>query len=288
MGGFFTALAKPASTSNDSDWGCWRPAVQGKHKDAVLLLSDIDGTLTGDNDALQKLNDHWLTDQLPRGRVIVYNIARPLHDYLSGLKQEPLCLPLLRPDVLIVGEGTQVWRFGKSGKAQLDMQWEAIVKKDWNLDRVKKACTDWDDKLMDGINDSETRRFVVTVSGLDKAAAAAAALKQTLGDAYELVNQKSWKRKVRNITVLPAAAGKGNAAEFVRQSLGVEKSRSVWAGDAMGDASMLNTELQGIVVGNASAELLEKVKMHDRSNIYVASAHNAAGVQEGLCHHHLA
>ncbi len=43
----------------------------------------------------------------------------------------------------------------------------------------------------------------------------------------------------RSIDVLPARAGKGSAAEYVRQKLGMEHANTVVAGDSGNDIGML-------------------------------------------------
>ena len=87
-----------------------------KNSKALLLISDVDYTMTGDNDSLHTFNEWWLKEQQPRNSCLVYNTARPC-GYggisLSGSGYTHLVqsarYDLMRPDVLITCEGTEVF-----------------------------------------------------------------------------------------------------------------------------------------------------------------------------------
>jgi len=225
-------------------------------------------------------------------------------------------MPLLRPDVLIAGEGTSiVWLSrplvddGASAVvASPDAAWEARLEQHWDLGRVQAACAAHDERtLPEGwppghtLNGDDRFRHAITLADRERAKRAAAAIAASLNTGalgeprphYDVscVTGGSWFPGWI-VTVLPAAAGKANAAEWVREKLAYPASRAVWAGDSDNDISMMSTPMSGIVVGNANAELLEAVRQHDEAQgkgenehlgtVYKASAHNAAGVLEGL------
>merc|ERR1712000_348380 len=109
---------------------------------AVLLISDLDGTLVGDDETLRRFNCHWISQQLPRGSVLTYNTARDKPAYVELLHQETQGMPeLLRPDVLILAEGTEIWRFGPGGgEPSLDETWHAELLANWDAKLVKTEC----------------------------------------------------------------------------------------------------------------------------------------------------
>ena len=105
---------------------------------------------------------------------------------------------------------------------------------------------------------------------------------------YTLVDMQCWVPNVRIITVLPAVAGKGPAAEHVRQVVQFPPARSMWAGDTRGDSSLLWTQMRGALVGNATPELREDAERHGAPmRVHQALATYAAGVLEGMRHHNL-
>ncbi|MCP4519624.1 MAG: HAD hydrolase family protein, partial [Delftia sp.] len=81
--------------------------------------------------------------------------------------------------------------------------------------------------------------------------------------------------------VLPAPQGKGNAARFLQQGLGLDPKRVVVAGDSGNDSEMFDTGFQGIVPHNALDELkaVARRPWHYHSPLPVAR-----GVLDGLCH----
>ena len=58
-------------------------------------------------------------------------------------------------------------------------------------------------------------------------------------------------------------------------------SRTMWAGDTKGDASFLQTNIQGVVVRNASQEFLAMAANHPERAL-LAWGQSAFGVLEGM------
>ncbi len=82
----------------------------------------------------------------------------------------------------------------------------------------------------------------------------------------------------RDLDVLPAAAGKGEAARFLARHLGVPPEHWIASGDSGNDRCMLEQAGRGIVVANAQPEL------HDLRGptIYHSLECYAAGVLDGV------
>jgi len=245
----------------------------------MLLISDIDGTLTGDGEALKLFKQHWLEDQLPRGSVLCYNTARSKRFFEMGLRSGELP-ELLQPDVLIVGEGTEIWLFDATGAPRLCEDWDRHVRQHWSLERVAAAMDPLDEGSIVGINDGEDLRHSITVLP-EKREAVATALREALGEHYDIVAMNSWVPGVDMVTAVPAAAGKGNAAMFLRSRCGFLRERTMWAGDTKGDASFLRTDIQGVVVRNASLEFLS-LAANCPGRVLLAWGRSAFGVLEGM------
>ena len=116
------------------------PAVN-RANTAVMLISDVDETMTGNNESLDAFNEWWLKEQVPRNSCLVYNTARPCgYEGFSRSKSGFTHLvqsgrfDLMRPDVLITCEGTEVfWLDANSNTpAQRDMEWHEHLAEFWN------------------------------------------------------------------------------------------------------------------------------------------------------------
>jgi sucrose-phosphate synthase len=81
------------------------------------------------------------------------------------------------------------------------------------------------------------------------------------------------------LDVAPVNGAKRGAVAYLAERWGIPPARVVVAGDSGNDRSMLDSDWQGIVVGNAYAELAD-LRKHPR--IYFATRNHAAGILEGL------
>jgi len=84
-----------------------------------------------------------------------------------------------------------------------------------------------------------------------------------------------------DLDILPPGGGKGAATVFIAAYMNVGLDRLVVSGDSANDFDMFDAADRGIVVGNARAELRERV---DPEKTYFARQSHADGVLEGLQH----
>jgi hydroxymethylpyrimidine pyrophosphatase-like HAD family hydrolase len=84
----------------------------------------------------------------------------------------------------------------------------------------------------------------------------------------------------RDLDILPANSGKGAAVTYLARQWNIAPHFTFVAGDSGNDASMFQREYRGIVVGNATAELISIAS----PTIYHATLRHAAGVLEGIRH----
>ena len=273
-------FAKMHPTPQVSEYGLRRPSLPStRAPNAMLLISDVDGTLTGDDLALKTFKLHWLEEQLPRGSILCYNTARSAKCFVDGLRLKNLP-DLLQPDVLITADGTEIMFFDSEGIPHLCRQWDRQIREHWNLERVAAVMDAWDAGCIPGINDGEDLRRSITVAPANRVVAAVA-IRDALGEHVEVNDIDSWVSDVVLITALPKAAGKGNAAMALRGMCNFPLSQTMWAGDTKGDASFLRTDIQGVVVRNASQEFLMMAANHPGCAL-LACGRSAFGVLEGM------
>jgi hydroxymethylpyrimidine pyrophosphatase-like HAD family hydrolase len=233
------------------------PAPPGRRDDRWLLVTDVDDTLLGDDDALAGLLDALSTDL-----VVVLNSARPvpsLHRSVAGIEGD------WRPFGIIGALGTQIELGGKRVR-----RWHRRFA---GFDRRPV------DELMDRLGCEPHRDEFQTPFK-----ASFDVPPDLQPEAEERVRRARIPCRIissgeTNFDVIPERAGKGAALRYVRQVLGVPTERTVASGDSMNDLDMLG-EARGIVVGNARPRL--RAALDGREDVYVAGRSHAGGILEGL------
>ena len=163
----------------------------------LLLLADVDNTLTGDPPALESFNRFWETVHVPLGSWLCYNTARPCgpgntesgYVELVAKKKNPLVVP----DVLIAGEGTEIFWFRQPESGRFDWvptrdrEWARRLDAIWDIGRVRAALEPHDERVwleenrrpncwegIDDINCDDPFRCAIAVSKQSAADAIAA------------------------------------------------------------------------------------------------------------------
>lgn len=228
-----------------------------------LLVSDVDDTLLGNNEALANLAKAFLANA--GHLVIAYNSSRPCASLRRTLQENPV---LPAPHYLIGAMGTEIQR-GESGQPLTD--YTQYLGQNWHRDRIAALIADLG--LQPHPDEYQT----------------------PLKASYDAPNQETYRRVVNrlkeaglkakviysgetNLDIIPAQAGKGNVIKYLHQWLKIRADRVAVAGDSGNDLEMFVPPYRGIVVGNADADLKAKTGHH----IYHAKAARAAGVLEGL------
>jgi len=260
----------------------------------VLLVTDLDGTLVGHDEAMRRFFDIWTTHFEWRGSVLVYNTGRSLDSVLRLFKDKDMKYPT----ALITGVGTQVYWFtaesGEDSRHRRAIQPaldEAFVMSlnqgGWSTSQVREVVggfvsrlnsrgvdIHWrpeeeqlPHKLSLGVRDHAVD---ATVSELQKT------LLETCGIEVQLIisGHGDW----RYLDVVSIAGGKHSALQYVRSQLSKRtinmshkikptnavlstfdfpytEANTLTAGDSGNDIAMLDGPEFGVIMGNAQAEL---------------------------------
>jgi sucrose-6F-phosphate phosphohydrolase len=240
-----------------------------------LFVTDLDNTLVGDDAALKSLNT-WLAEHREEyGTKIVYATGRSLTLYRE-LEQEQA---LLKPDVLVASVGTVIY---PGAEDEPDPTWSELLSQGWDRDEVVAIAAHFADLVLQ--MDSEQGDYKVSYHiSPDVAADMLPELNTRLVNAgleITLIYSGS-----KDLDIVPASANKGEAINFLRHQWAFEPGEAVACGDSGNDLALFTAaDHRSVIVGNAHSELRQWYETNPASHRYMAQAHYAAGIIEGLKH----
>lgn len=231
-----------------------------------LIIADIDNTLTGNDEAMEKFFDLIANTEENVGFGIA--TGRRYEDVMQLIQE----YDMPQPEVLITSVGTEIY-YGKNYTK--DKSWEKHINFRWEPQKIKD--------LLDSIEglyiqeDNEQSKFKISYR-VD----------------FEIApNVKTIRRMMREngirakvilslgmfLDVIPSRAGSGISIRHMAYKWGFPLEHILVAGDSGNDEAMLSGNTLGVVVGNYSREL-EKLRKYPR--VYFAEGHHSDGIIEGI------
>lgn len=242
------------------------------------LASDVDGTLTGDRAALDRLAVR-LEEIRCRGQLfLILSTGRRLQQVIDGIAEEGLP----PPDAVLCQVGTEIYLGPLTGESRPLEEWRDRLLAEYSRSQALS--------FLEGIEalalqpeqfntELKTSCFLDQCPDPDAAAAEIRRRVEPYSNRYQVI----WSSG-RDLDILPAASGKGKAIRFLVDQRGLSPDRVVVAGDTGNDATMFEEFHQGVVVANAQPELLDLAGRLGDQRVYRARLPHAAGVEEGLEH----
>ena len=233
-----------------------------------LLISDLDDTLLGDDEALERFRAFHDTHRALLG--VVYASGRFCNVIQDLVEHTRLPVPL----ATIGGVGSEIWTY--PGRRPMQEWWDEIGD-GWSDAAVRRALAG-----VPGLEDqpdTEQSPYKVSYYWRDASPDDLAGLEERLaraGAAGRLIYSSG-----RDLDVLPPGVDKGAAAAWLAAYLGYAPEDVLAAGNSLNDEALLSRGFDGIVVGNAHDELK---RLGGRERVYVAGKGWADGVIEGINH----
>jgi sucrose-phosphate synthase len=231
-----------------------------------LIITDVDNTLTGDDEAMKKFFD--LIQQ--SDETVGFGIAtgRCYEDVLKLISD----YDMPSPEVLITSTGTEIY-YGDN--LTLDNSWRKHINYRWEPERIRKFM-----KTVEGVFEQEAKEqsnFKISYKVDFSVAPKLSAIRRSL-------RKKGIRAKVilslnMFLDIIPVRAGSGICIRHLAYKWDFPLENILIAGDSGNDKGMLAGNTLGVVVGNYSVEL---EKLHKYPRVYFAEAHHAAGIIEGI------
>jgi len=239
-----------------------------KMAEKYLLISDLDDTMLGDSEALERFHTFWLAaeDRLS----LVYASGR----FFETIQRDVETTALPAPVAVIGGVGSEIRSFPDG---VLNAHWVDRISSHWSAQKVRQALADED--RLELQPESAQSDFKVSYFFDQASQASLDRLQSKLFDGG--VNVHLVYSSQRDLDVLPEGVNKGTAAAFVAHELGYDREHVIVAGNSGNDAKLFEHDFYGIVVANAHDDLKQNAT---GPKIFLSRAGRADGVREGLRH----
>ncbi len=230
-----------------------------------LLVTDVDDTLTGDDEAMVTLLERLDTADAKVGFGIA--TGRTLSEALALLED----LQVRVPDVLITAAGTEL-HYGRH--LLPDRSWERQIRYRWDRDEVIRVMSGIPG--LERVFESETEyrlRYELDPGTAPSLREIRRRIRQAGLRVTTILDHEVF------LDVIPVRASPGFAIRFFCFKWNLEPQRLLVAGDSGNDWDMLSGDTLGVVVSNHTPEL---DRLKGRPRVHFAKNPHARGILEGL------
>ncbi len=228
-----------------------------------ILVTDLDGTLLGDDAALARFRA-WLAPRRNDHR-LVYASGRPL----ASVQELVADGTLPRPDAVVSGVGTEI--HDPAGRP-----WPGWLQRfdRWHADRAREALRSfpWLELQDDAFQTRLKASYDVRTLAAEELAPIRRALATVDPDARVVYSGG------RYLDILPPHSGKGRATRFLADEWAIPASNVLAFGDSGNDAELLTSGFRGTIVANALPEL----RLAVGEDVYQSPERFANGVLDGI------
>ena len=234
----------------------------------LLLVTDLDNTLVGDDQALLALNQK-LSAQRDRLHLI-YATGR---SYASARRLQAR-VQLLEPDYWVTGVGTEIYQ-----NADRNLDWAERLSQDWNQQEVAAIAALFPELIFQDEAEQNPWKLSFLLHS-DQAEAIVAALRSKLeqtGLAAQVIFSSN-----EDVDIVPKSGDKGLAMAYLAELLQMPLDKTLVCGDSGNDISLFQQSTLGVIVNNAQPELLAWHRQFGQPHHYLARSGYAGAIAEAL------
>jgi sucrose-6F-phosphate phosphohydrolase len=236
-----------------------------------LLVTDLDNTLVGDDEATQILNQFL---QSKRSQIcLVYATGRSHASTNELIAQKQL----LAPDYLIAGVGSEIYQDGA-----LDLDLAEDLSQGWEKMAIASLAQQFSQLKSQSPKEQNPWKISYSLEPAPENSSTVQALQQKLTESG-LPAQIIFSSN-RDLDILPQTSNKGNAITYLQKRLQIPSEATLVCGDSGNDISMFEQDVRGVIVANALSELLEWHRECGTENHYLAGSACAWGIMEGMAY----
>lgn len=266
--------------------------------DRVLICTDLDGTLVPDGREPESEGARELFGRATARPDVTLAYVTGRHRALVEEAIREFSLPV--PEFVIADVGTTIyevrrraWMPWRSWRRKLASEWPAGT-----APRIEASL-----QFMPGLwlqegskqGDFKVSFYVDGGTGVEELQEEIEDRLETEAARVRLIFSRD-SRGTGLLDIVPPAAGKLAAVEFLIEEQGLSPDRALFAGDSGNDLEVLASRLPSVLVANASSEVVEQARemaaaRGNALHLYVApggllgmNGNYAAGVLEGLVH----
>lgn len=236
-----------------------------------LLVTALDNTLVGDDEATQVLNQFL---QSKRSQIcLVYATGRS-HASTSELIAQK---QLLAPDYLIAGVGSEIYQDGS-----LDLDLAEDLSQGWDKMAIASLAQQFSQLKSQSSKEQHPWKISYSLEPAAENSSTVQAWQQKLtesGQPPQIIFSSNNDRDI-----LPQTSNKGNAITYLQKRLQIPSEATLVCGDSGNDISMFEQDVRGVIVANALSELLEWHRECGTENHYLAGSACAWGIMEGMAY----
>jgi sucrose-phosphate synthase len=233
-----------------------------------MLVTDIDDTLLGDDDAMRRLNSLLKAEH----DHLLFGVAtgRTLDSARAILREHHVPAP----DFIISSVGSEIY-FGPD--LHPDKGWRSHIAVRWQRDQIEKLLTNLD--FLE-LQEEETQKPFKLSYYMDNRNGSLTEVHQLLNE-YKLQYNAVYSQN-QFLDILPARASKGKAIRYLCYKWNITSENVLVAGDSGNDEDMLRGSMPAVVVANHSEDLQ---KLRGLKKIYFSKKKYAAGILDGIGHY---
>jgi len=230
-----------------------------------LIVTDIDNTLTGDDEAQKEVVN--IVEKYKDQVGVCFATGRSRESANDFLKK--LEIPI--PDILISSVGSEIY-YGKN--MIKDKGWASHIEKQWDRSKVETLLSRFDFLQL---QENENQRFF-------KLSYYMTPHPDRIPAIFDLLAKNKLRVSLiyssnRDMDILPYRVSKGKAVKYISTKWDIAPEKILVCGDSGNDMEMMSRRFRGVVVANYSSEM-EALKGH--KNVHFSAYKHAAGVLDGI------